>query len=84
MAKCSWVLFGVNETRIAANLPALSLSLSSVTGCGLAHVALVDSLTWDAFWYSRPRPVLADGRGVVRLLELRQTVDVDRLAVRDA
>ena len=39
-------------------------------------------LTWDTLGYPGPGPVLADGGGVVRLLELGEALHVDRLAVR--
>ena len=42
------------------------------------------SLTWYAFGNPRPRPILANGRGVVRFLELGQTADIDRLRVGHA
>ena len=42
------------------------------------------SLTWYAFGNPRPRPILANGRGVVRFLELGQTANIDRLRVRHA
>ncbi len=47
-------------------------------------VAQTVGVTWYALWNPRPSSVLADGRGVVGLLELRQAADVDGVGVGNA